>query len=538
MAAGLAAQNSIVSSTHRSILGLSFVQVPGTLVWFATTETTVEDFQRFIDQSGHPWAYEPHFGQGPNHPAVGVRLQDAIAFCNWLTEHERRLGRLNDSQGYRLPTAAEWSAAAGVERVRQKDDLSTEQTMADQKRFPWGLNWPPPAEAANLAEGSIERFADSYPYTAPVGRGAASGDGLFDLAGNVWEWTADLEIDSGIQGHLRGGSWASFHPDTLKSAFVYEVPADLQAPTIGFRVVFEDQQRSATLLAAADQARRDELERRRTALLSGQDGELSPEALQAMRQRLAGSTNSAEPLPDPSSLKALIPGEPFSNSVGMIMLPVRTSTVQISDTEVTAQAYELFLEDSSRTWEKRPSHITSPRHPVAAVSWQDAVLFCEWLTRREREAALIPTGASYRLPSDVEWSAAAGLFDEVGANPMDRHLRVTDHFPWHSPHTWPPPSGKANLDAPNLEGFDDNFAYTCEVRGTEPNELGFYELAGNVAEWVSESWPDDAAARVVRGGSWLSSRREDLLTSARHRVLADQPRDNLGFRCALQLPDE
>jgi len=528
----------VVLPSHRSVLGQAFVQVPGTLVWFATTETTIGDFKRFVDQSGHPWAYEPHFGQSPNHPAVGIRLQDAIAFCNWLTEHERRLGRLQETQGYRLPTASEWSAAAGVERARQQGDLSTAQTMADQKRFPWGPTWPPPADAANLAEDNIERFADSYPYTAPVGRGESSPEGLFDLAGNVWEWTLDLDLHSGTKGQLRGGSWASFHPDTLKSAFVYEVPADLQAPTIGFRVVFEDKQRSATLLAAADQARRDELERRRSALLAGQDEELSPEDLEAMRQRLAGSAASAEQLPDPSSLKPITSGEPFSNSMGMIMLPLRTPSVRLSDTEVTAQAYELFLKDNSRTWENRPSHITSPRHPAAAISWRDAVLFCEWLTRREREAGLIPPQASYRLPLDREWSAAAGLFDEVGKDPAERHLGVTDHFPWHNPRVWPPPTGKANLDAPNLEGFDDNFAYTCEVRATEPNELGFYELAGNVAEWGADAWPDEPTVRVVRGGSWLSSRREDLLTSARHRVPADQTRDNLGFRCALQLPDE
>ena len=54
----------------------------------------------------------PGFSQGPDHPAVGVSWQEAVAFCKWLTAKERSEGRLLPSQSYRLPTEADWNAAA------------------------------------------------------------------------------------------------------------------------------------------------------------------------------------------------------------------------------------------------------------------------------------------------------------------------------------------------------------------------------------------------------------------------------------------
>lgn len=522
---------------HESHLGYRFVPVPGTLVLFATTEVRLADFQRFSKEARYEWSFTPHFAQTGDHPVVGVNLQDALAFCNWLTETERVAGKLNNAQLYRLPSDREWGAAAGIIQLRKQGELTPEETLADQKRFPWGTAWPPPVGAANLAEEDIPDFTDDYPYTAPVGRFQASADGLHDLAGNAWEWTQDTELRAKPIGRVRGGSWAYFNPETLMAAYVYEVPPETRAATIGFRLVFEDRQRTAQLLAAADSDRQNQLVEKRQEMLAASQTNASTDEIAAMRQRLTGEAGAGAgaALPDPKTLKPAQRERPFLNTLGMTLLPLAGQSTSLAETLVTARQFEAFLQAKNLSWTDKPSHVASADHPAAGLSWEQAMAFCEWLTTTERTAGLIPAGARYRLPSDVEWSTAAGLADEPGADPEQRHLRVADHFPW-SPPRWPPPPGSANLDALKMEAFDDPYAYTCPVKATQPNELGFFDLAGNLSEWCEEAWPTEPTHRVFRGGSWLSSSKEDLLTSRRQHAPASAARGNIGFRCALVWP--
>lgn len=520
---------------HESSLGHSFVPVPGTLVLFATTEVRVADFQRFLAETKYPWSFTPHFEQTDDHPVVGVNLQDTLAFCNWLTESERGTGKLNNAQLYRLPTDREWGAAAGIVQLRKQGELTPEETLADQKRFPWGTTWPPPTGTANLAEDDIPDFTDSYVYTAPVGKFKPTADGLYDISGNVWEWTQDADLRAKPTGRLRGGSWAYFNPETLMSAYVYEVPIETRAATIGFRMVYEDRQRTAELLAAADSQRQTQLVEKRQEMIASSQTSASSDEIEAMRRRLAGGSTSAAALPDPKTLQPAVRDQPFTNTIGQRLLPLGARSLLMAETLVTAQQFDLFLQARSLSWAEKPSHIASAEHPAAGLSWDKAVAFCDWLTETERASGLIPEGARYRLPSDTEWSAAAGLDDEPGADPEARHLATPDHFPW-SPPRWPPPVGSANLDAVKIEGFDDSFAYTSPVKATNPNERGFYDLAGNVAEWCGDPWPSQPEHRVYRGSSWLSSAKEDLITSRRHHAAASAARDNIGFRCVLELP--
>lgn len=525
--------------THESSLGQRFLAVPGTTVLFAAHETRVREFRAFTQASGHAWSFTPHFPQDDDHPAVGVSLQDALAFANWLTETERAAGKLNAAQLYRLPTDTEWSAAGGVARARKPGaTLTAEESLGDQRRFPWGLAWPPPAGAGNLAEGDIPGYTDAYRHTAPVGQFTASADGLYDLTGNVWEWTWDAELKSTQTGHLRGGSWAYFNEEALRSSYVYEVPPELRAATVGLRLVFEDRQRTARLIAEAQKQKEAQLLAGRSQVLGATMTGANEEEIQAMRERLAGTAGgSATPgQPAPASLTPARPGAAHTNSLGMTLLPLPGGRALLGQTEVTARQYELFLKATGQTWPDKPAHLSSPEHPAAGIPWQSAAAFCDWLTRSQAEAGLIPAGARYRLPTDVEWSAAAGLTDESGADPEARHSKTDDHFPWSPATAWPPPLRSANLDAPKIPGFDDAHAYTCAVTANEPNALGFHELGGNVSEWCADAWPGAPEERVHRGGSWLSSSREELLTSRRGHAPQDVSRGNIGFRCALELP--
>jgi formylglycine-generating enzyme len=120
---------------------------------------------------GADWAHPegPHstIDQRPDHPAVHISWNDALAFCSWT--------------GARLPSEAEWEFAA-------RGGLSG-------SRFPWGDELEPYGEhRMNVFQGSFPRHntaADGHAGTAPVGAFEPNGYGLNQMTGNVWEWTAD-----------------------------------------------------------------------------------------------------------------------------------------------------------------------------------------------------------------------------------------------------------------------------------------------------------------------------------------------------------
>jgi formylglycine-generating enzyme required for sulfatase activity len=525
-----AAQEAGEMKEHVStVLNEKFVVIPNTAALFARHETTVAQWQAFLADSRYEWSYKPHFKQGPDHPVVGITLQDAKSFCAWLTDKERTQKKITPTQAYRLPTQLEWDTAVGLLRTR-KPDLAVDEQVQDEQTFPWGTRWPPPPKVGNFAEGEIPGYEDGFPFTSPVGQFAPSAEGLHDLAGNAWEWCWDGEIRAEQDGVLRGGAWNYFRQECLRSGYVYRVPGDLRMPTIGFRCVFEDRQRTATLLANAESSRERIRAERRSQVMGGPVEKSEVEAFR--KKLLAGDTSTA--LPDPASMKPVVPGKPFENSLGMSFAPL-DDRLLAGRTEVRVQDYETWLKSSDRSWNDKPTFLLGGGHPAAGLTWQDAQDFCVWLTRRERSSSLIPGTASYRLPTDQEWSLMAGLKNESGDSPAARDGADKQHFPWSAEGSFPPPPMSTNLDAINIPSFSDSYSYTAPVATETPNELGIQGLGGNVAEWCADEWPGGNGERVVRGGSWLISSREKLLTSARRHTSGDKTSPDIGFRVILDL---
>ncbi|HSI62473.1 MAG TPA: SUMF1/EgtB/PvdO family nonheme iron enzyme, partial [Candidatus Saccharimonadia bacterium] len=503
----------------------------------------VSDFRQFVDDSGYSWNATPFFPQTASHPAVNVSLRDALAFCNWLTQREQASGALTKLQSYRLPTQREWDAAVGLATGRLPHP-TPEDREKDQEAFPWGMEWPPPLRAGNFNSVELSGRDDGFPYTAPVGSFGSSPEGLADLAGNVWEWTWDQPLggETSLQtsGVLRGGSWMYFRKECLLSAYQYKVPGDTRAPSIGFRYVLEDKPRTVAFLAAMEKSNADVARQRRVELMEGGQKVTAAE-VEKMRQQMERRSTGTAPvaasgavaLPDPATLKPAQAGQPYLNPLGMSLRPLEEGGRNlIGEHEVRVQDYEA----AGQSWLDRPTFAINETHPIVNVSWEEANSFCEWLTAKDRASKLIPEGARYRLPSDMEWSRAAGLSVEGGDTPAARHLGNKTDYPWGREAV--PPKQSANLDTARMSGYQDIHTYTAPVGSFSPNSLHLYDLAGNVSEWCADAWPDIPNEKVVRGSSWLSFSPETLLTSARQHLPANAKKANVGFRVVLELPQE
>ncbi|TLD69039.1 formylglycine-generating enzyme family protein [Phragmitibacter flavus] len=522
---------------HENSQKMPLRPVPGTPVLFAAYPTRVSDFTAFVSESGYQWDHKPHFPQTGDHPVVNITLQDAAAFCSWLTEKERASGTITEFQSYRLPTNREWDAAVGLASAQTQRSLTSAQEIDESRSFPWGLQWPPPAKAGNFNSYEINGTDDGHPYTSPVGAFDPSPQGLHDLAGNVWEWAWDREDPINSAALLRGGSWMYFRKECLTSNYRYLVSADLRAPSIGFRYIFEDKRETATFLANQQKSRAEEDKQQITMLNTAPD--VSAEEVAKMRQSLEArraQSDSSTPveLPDPASLKPATSTDAYTNKLGMKFHPFGAPGMLMGETEVRVQDYEAAQKATGKSWTRRPTFVIQPSHPVVNVTWQEANDFAEWLTATDRESNLIPANARYRLPTDAEWSVAVGLKDEAGTDPASKSGSNTVDYPWGTSQ-WPPPTFSANLDTGRMSGYADNFSYTSPVGSFSPNTFNLHDLAGNVAEWCSDPWPGAAGERVVRGSSWITSAQADALSSARQHFTEDTALPHIGFRLVLDL---
>lgn len=152
-------------------------------------------------------------GERGDHPVVHVSWNDAVAYCRWT--------RL------RLPAEAEWEYAA--------------RGGLDQARYPWGDELTPGGvHRCNIWQGQFpvrNTAADGYAGTAPADAYDPNGYGLYNAAGNVWEWCADWFGPDRRARSMRGGSYLCHdsYCNRYRVAARTASPPDSSAGNLGFR---------------------------------------------------------------------------------------------------------------------------------------------------------------------------------------------------------------------------------------------------------------------------------------------------------------
>lgn len=235
--------------------------------------------------------------------------------------------------------------------------------------------------------------------------------------------------------------------------------------------------------------------------------------------------------------------KPFTNSLGMRFAAVPGTEILMCIHETRRADYAAYAAanpEADPSWKAVALEGVpvgaGDDHPVVNVSWDDAKAFCAWLGKKE--------GRTYRLPTDHEWSLAVGIGAREatsGTTPESLSARIKGEYPWGL--QWPPTKGAGNYADEDcrkrfpwektIEGYSDGFAVTAPVMSFPPNELGIYDLGGNVWEWCDDWFNAERKEHVFRGGSWGSSAREPLLSSFRAHQTANRRWRNDGFRCVL-----
>ncbi|MGD8631241.1 MAG: PEGA domain-containing protein [Gammaproteobacteria bacterium] len=224
----------------------------------------------------------------------------------------------------------------------------------------------------------------------------------------------------------------------------------------------------------------------------------------------------------------------------------------LGEREVTNAAYRQFRPQHSSGSAEGVS-LDGDNQPVVNVSWDDAARFCNWLSSRAglppayvedngRMQAVLPLTTGYRLPSEAEWAYVARKYTQA----------TEQRYPWNG--SYPPTVVAGNFAdasiadtlANTIPDYNDGHRVSAPTGSFPARPTGFYDLGGNVAEWMHDYYavyPGEADKRVsdplgpvsgehhvVRDSSWRQGTITELRLSYRDYSRAARP--DLGFRVA------
>jgi glycerophosphoryl diester phosphodiesterase len=517
----------------------SMLMMPGHRVritkpfYVGATEVTVGQFRQFSEASGYkteaewglnhgkpikgraastwkrPMAWcKPPLVQHDDEPVLHLCWNDCIAFCKWLSEKE--------GVEYGLPTEAQWEYAC-------RAGTTTPWHFSDRKNF--------------------DRVSDDYAYwsdgkqgkhTKPriVAKGKPNAFGLYDMHGNVWEYTNDWwhrltykdsplndPVGPALQSEkndmrriIRGSSfdWGRHGGDSAYRMRITQ--RSTQHPHMGFRVMMKIANASGIPLAV------DPKEKQRRVV---RDADAKSKAItEALPTRDSSVHRKELSINLGKGLKmdfVLIPAGTFlmgstkgANDERPLHSVVISKPFYMAKHEVSQQQWETLM--GPDPWlvglRKEPNDLVGPNKPMYTVSWTAAGKYLTKLKARARHH-------NFALPTEAQWEYACRADSTTEFSFGNEESQLGEHAHYAGNKRWP--------------GEDDAHHY-YDVATKKPNKFGLFDMHGGVWEWCSDRYnadyyltspmvdPDGPQAgrfRVLRGGSWF--RRGNYARSAYRR---------------------
>jgi len=414
-------------------------------------EVTNSDFKKFIASGKAPptRVASDRLG-GDDHPVVNVQWNVAEAYCNW--------------RGKRLPTGDEWERAARGPTGRL---------------YPWGDSFD--ASKTNTSE----RASTS---TSPVGAvpGDQSADGVFDLGGNVAEWTSEERpMDNGKLGKVvRGGSWAWIGGIYSLGFFRLITDPVLENTEMGFRCAKD----------ASENLPPDMIRIRGGVFEKGSGNSFMLNLMRTHRlntdaiRRMVGVSATAS-----------------TDNFGIDRFEVTNAQYREFLSAISVEGKETTLKPNKTNhkpamWED--NRFNRPDQPVVGVDWYDADAYCRW--------------AGKRLPTSIEW-------ERVAAGTHGRR------YPWGDDFEPERCNAQETVPRPGSPAAVGKFS-RCAT--PEPDRV--FDMAGNADEWTSSEVSSDGTKtrKIIKGGSWNESSQLRGLSSFDSIADANYRGSDMGFRCA------
>ena len=401
--------------------------------------------------------------EGTNLPVESVSWNDCQEFI-------RKLNQLT-GKNFRLPTEAEWEYAARG----GKESMGYRYAGSDT------LN--------NVAYGYDYRSSDQ---THPVKQKQPNELGLYDMSGNIWEWCQDwygsysdnaqtnpTGSTSGSNRVIRGGSWDLGDKYCRVSIRGYWSPMDRHY-SLGFRLVLSN---------SMDEALEPKELTEDNSVKTMEDIEVDDSNSTTNTSNLNADDTQTFTVKGVSfkmvaveagtfTMGATSEQDVYSGSDEKPTHSVTLSNFMIGETEVTQELWKAVMGNN-------PSNFLSDDLPVENVSWNDCQTFITKLNQL--------TGKNFRFPTEAEWEYAAR-----GGNKSKGHKyaggNTLNDVAWYA---------------------SNGSSKTHPVKQKKPNELGLYDMSGNVSEWCQDWYdkysrraqtnptgPSTGSSRVHRGGRW------------------------------------
>ena len=504
----------------------------------AVYDVTRDEYAEFVRDSGrtipegcYTWAgfewindkerdwRRPGFRQTGRDPVVCVSWDDAQAYVRWLNSKILNAANLDGQGPYRLPSweEAEYSARGG-----------------STTSYSWGDE--PLRDRANYGKddcspcGPAKGGGDHWLYTSPVGSFPPNGFGLFDTAGNVWQWSDDAlpkkaRTDGRQTGFQVGGSWLDT-PEYLRIARFRGNDRINRNNAEGFRVV-RDLDRTIGALTYR------ELPRKVTPPVGDVSGPGASDRAPGTKFRDCAACPEMIVIPPGRLTKDMFFSSPTAAQSTADDVPDEVKIAKpfaLGVYHVTRGEYAVFVQatghgvdggcqllDSAGMWVasakldwRNPGFSQTDRDPVVCVSWEDAQAYVHWLNTKvhstERTGSSSEAGP-YRLLSLTEWLYAA----RGGISSPSRfywgHEPDHDYANYGLDECWPCGLAKQGRD---------HWKYTSPVGSFPPNGFGLYDIVGNVYQWTDDCfrkkdnvttngspWTDgDCSIRILRGGAF------------------------------------